>query len=202
MIKESRPSTGLIILAAGSSSRLGQAKQLLEFKGINLLQNAINVGKESCVDHVVVVLGANMDEIKANIDFRSTIVTVNDNWKKGMASSMQIGLKKLMETEYPDQIIIMLCDQPFVDSKLIDSIISVQSESDKGIVACQYNDTLGVPALFTKKYYDQLLNLSTSEGAKKLIYKYLEDCEIISFELGSIDIDTEEDYKNLIGKKT
>ena len=202
MNKGQKPSTGIVILAAGNSSRLGIAKQLLEFNGINLLQNAINVGRESSADHVVVVLGAKMDEIKSHIDFSSTHVAVNEFWENGMASSMQVGLKKLNEIAKLDQVIIMLCDQPFVNSKLIESIINLQSHAEKNIIACKYGDTLGVPALFTKKYFDNLLKLSTTDGAKKVIYKYQEDCETIDFEQGSIDIDTMEDYKRLVGKKT
>ncbi|MCH7399234.1 nucleotidyltransferase family protein [Belliella sp. DSM 107340] len=202
MNKVQKPSTGIVILAAGNSSRLGIAKQLLEFNGINLLQNAINVGKESSADHVVIVLGAKMDEIKSQIDFSSIYVSVNEYWENGMASSMQVGLKKLNEIAKLDQVIIMLCDQPFVNSKLIDSMINLQSHSEKNIIACKYGDTLGVPALFTKKHFDNLLKLSSTEGAKKVIYKYQDDCGIINFEQGSIDIDTIEDYRKLISKKT
>lgn len=201
MTNSNYPQTGIIILAAGNSSRLGHAKQLLDFKGVKLLQIAIDIAEESlsCVN--LVVLGAYKDEIKRNINFQSCKIIINENWSAGLSSSMKVGLSAMIENHAVDQIIIMLSDQPFVNKELVDLMIKTQLESGKGIVACRYGDTLGVPVLYTRKYFQELLQLKEKEGAKKVIFNHLEDCEIIDFEHGKIDIDTQEDYDNFLGKK-
>ena len=122
MKKEIR--TGVIILAAGSSSRLGQPKQLLEFKGKTLLEIAVEAAQNSQAQSCVLVLGANADLIVEKIDHTKVDRVVNENWEKGMASSMQKGLKYLMENSDPDQVILMLSDQPFVNKEILNLLIT------------------------------------------------------------------------------
>lgn len=195
------PKTGIIILAAGNSSRLGRAKQLLDFGGEKLLQIAIDIAEKSLSNACLVVLGAYGDQIKKSINFQSCEMIINENWMSGLSSSMKIGLSAMVENHAIDQVLIMLSDQPFVNADLLDLIINTQLESGKGIVACRYGDTLGVPVLYSRKYFEELLQLKEKEGAKKLIFNHLEDCEVVDFEQGKIDIDTQEDYDNLLGKK-
>jgi molybdenum cofactor cytidylyltransferase len=189
--------TGIIILAAGSSSRLGQPKQLLMYQGKTLVGRAIDTAFESKPDACILVLGANYELIKREFQNTNVDIVINDDWELGMASGMQKGLNFLEKKVVPDQVILMLCDQPFVDSKLLNSIIEKQAETGKGIIACHYNGTIGVPALFTRKYFSELNKLNGSEGAKKVIYEHLDDTEKIDFPKGAIDIDTLEDYVRL-----
>lgn len=189
--------TGVIILAAGSSSRLGRPKQLIEFQGKSLIQKAIKEAQKSKADSLVVVLGWNPDLIKTGFESEHIPNVINENWEEGMASSMQAGLRFLMEKEHPDQVILMLVDQPFVDSKLLDRLILEKDNSGKGIVACSYSDTLGVPAIFDHSYFEELLRLKGSEGAKKVILKNSADVFSIDFPLGAVDLDTEEDLNRL-----
>lgn len=189
--------TGLIILAAGSSSRLGRPKQLIEFQGKTLIQRAVEFAVKSKTDSLVVVLGWNPQLIQSGFDSTQTPSVINENWEEGMASSMQVGLHFLMKKEQLDQVILMLCDQPFVDTKLLDQLILAKKESGKGIVACAYSDTLGVPALFDQKYFEEMLALKGSEGAKKVILKNRKDVFKMGFPLGEIDLDTEADIEKL-----
>jgi molybdenum cofactor cytidylyltransferase len=189
--------TGLIILAAGSSSRLGRPKQLIEFQGKTLIRRAIEFAVTSKADSLVVVLGWNPELIQSGFDSTQIPSVINEKWEEGMASSMQVGLRFLMEKGQPDQVILMLCDQPFVDAKLLDQLILAKEKSGKGIVASAYSDTLGVPALFDQKYFEEMLSLKGSEGAKKVILKNKEDVFTIDFPLGKIDLDTVADLEKL-----
>lgn len=194
----SQVQTGIIILAAGKSSRLGQAKQLVEFNNKNLLQHTIDQLDEliDCVS--VVVLGSNNLEIINKIDFKNSSKIINSEWEKGMSSSMQTGLKFLMlNYPYLQQVMLLLCDQPFVDGKLLKILLGEKEKTQKGIVCCSYADTVGVPAVFGKKYFDALLQLNVKEGAKKVILSNKEDLEEINFPKGAVDIDTPEDLENL-----
>ncbi|MFT5772914.1 MAG: molybdenum cofactor cytidylyltransferase [Algoriphagus sp.] len=189
--------TGIIILAAGESSRLGYPKQIAQYKGITLLQYAIDSALGAKVEKQVLVLGANKDEIKKTFRGDSIPNIPNQDWEKGMASTMQKGLDYLLKFDAPDQVIIMLCDMPFVDSKLLKKLIAAQKKTGKGIVACEYSDTIGVPILFTKAYFNELKTLSGDEGAKKVAQAHADDCALVKFPMGKVDVDTEEDLRDL-----
>jgi molybdenum cofactor cytidylyltransferase len=188
--------TGIIILAAGSSSRLGKPKQNLIFGGQTLLQRAIETAQDSGSRPTIVVLGANAEVIRPTIEDKSVHIIHNHDWEEGMASSIRIAISELHKIEpNADSVILMLCDQPFASTAILNQLI--QSKSKKGIVACGYNDTAGAPVLFARYYFDELLLLTGHDGAKKLLLKYPDTATIIPFPLGSIDIDTIEDFKKL-----
>ncbi|MGF7039494.1 nucleotidyltransferase family protein [Mucilaginibacter lappiensis] len=195
--------TGLIILAAGASSRLGTPKQNLIYQGQTLLQRAIHTALTSaCCEKIVVVLGANEGVIRPNISDHQIHITYNPNWQEGIASSIRLGITELQKLE-PNikAAILMLCDQPFVDPLLIYQLTERKAENNNGIVACAYKDTLGVPALFDASYFPQLLMLQGKEGAKKLIKAFSHDVLPVAFPLGAIDIDTMDDYEGLGERK-
>jgi len=188
--------TGIIILAAGSSSRLGKPKQNLVYKGQTLLQRAIEATAASVCRPVIVVLGANEEMIKPTIENNAINIIHNPDWQQGMASSIRSGINALKKIEpKAGSVILTLCDQPFVDTPLLDRL--VQKRSAKRIVASSYNDTMGAPVLFGAAYFDELLLLKGQEGAKKLLLKYPDDVVTVPFPLGGIDIDTMEDYEKL-----
>jgi molybdenum cofactor cytidylyltransferase len=192
------PRIGIIILAAGNSSRLGHPKQLLEYKGKSLVLNTIDTAVETGADACILVLGANLELILKEIRNSKIDIVINNNWQKGMSSGMQKGLEFLEKKILPDQVILILCDQPFVNSVLLKRMVKKQTETGKGIIACHYKGTFGVPALFSRKYFPELNDLKSFEGAKKVIYAHLDDMEKIDFPNAAIDIDTLEDYKRLI----
>ena len=190
--------TGIILLAAGSSSRLGRAKQLIEFQGKTLIKKAIEEAQNSQADCLVLVLGSNPELIQTGFDSSSTPFIVNPDWQHGMSSSMQAGLRFLMEKEVIDQVLLILCDQPFVDASLLDQLITAKEESGKKIVASAYSNTMGVPALFDGRYFEELLQLSGSEGAKKVIFNHQAEVQALDFPLGAVDLDTEEDVNQFL----
>ena len=191
--------TGVIILAAGSSSRFGSPKQNLVYQGKTLLQRAIQTALTSaCCDCAVVVLGANEGEIRPNISDQQVNIVYNPDWQEGMASSIRLGIAQLLYLEpLVTSAILMLCDQPFVDPLLLYQLTERKTENDTGIIACEYKNTLGVPALFDKKYFVQLMKLTGSEGAKTTINAYPDDVMSVPFGLGAIDIDTIDDFERL-----
>lgn len=190
--------TGVILLAAGSSSRLGRPKQLINYQGKTLIQKAIDEAQNSQADCLLVVLGANPDLIQTGFDHTKTPFVINPNWQFGMSSSMQAGLRFLMEKKAIDQVLFILCDQPFVDASLLDQLITTKEESGKGIVASAYSNTSGVPALFDRRYFEELLQLTGSEGAKKVIFNHQAEVQALDFPLGAVDLDTEEDVNKFL----
>jgi len=187
--------TAAIILAAGASSRLGQPKQNLLHNGQTLLQYAVDCAQQSNCGQIVVVLGANTDQIKP-IDGTTTLY--NNHWQEGMASSIRLAIVELNKDTSIENAIILLCDQPFISPGLLNSLIDKHSETGMPIVACAYGGTTGPPALFHRSLFAKLLLLQGHEGAKKILLAHAGETALVPFEKGSIDIDTLTDYENLI----
>jgi molybdenum cofactor cytidylyltransferase len=192
-------STGIIILAAGNSSRLGQPKQLLGYNGTSLLNRIVYEAVFFAGEAVVVVTGSGRLAIESSIADDSVLTCHNPRWKDGMASSIKTGLKHLLLI-YPElrSCIITVCDQPHLDAGVFRELLLKQQQTGKGIVASQYAATAGVPVLFGRPYFNALLHLDGQEGARKLLTKFKGDVAVVPFEKGAVDIDTPEDYNNLI----
>ena len=187
----------VIILAAGSSSRLGLPKQNLNYKGETLLQLAVK-NALAAAENVLVVLGANRDAIEYTIKDQPVEILNNPLWTEGMASSIRLAIDKI-QSDYLQvtSVVLMLCDQPFADAALLAELINTGNTTDKSIVASLYNSTLGVPALFKAIYFPYLLALKGTDGAKKLITQHADDVAAVSFPSGAVDIDTLDDWHNL-----
>lgn len=148
---------------------------------------------------VVVVVGANDPLIRAEIAELPVQISQNDQWQTGMASSLRAGMTALSD-EPIDAFLVLLTDQPYVTPDLLQQLIDTyrDRESGRGITACQYGepDFVGVPALFDAGYIPEFLNLTGDMGARKLIRQYADDCVIVPFPLGSVDLDTPADVAN------
>lgn len=189
--------TGIIILAAGESSRLGSPKQLLSFSGTTLLQHAIEAAQQADASSVIVVLGANADAIKAELKLAADVV-VNPDWKEGMASTIRCGLQTLVEKNpQTEAVIFMVADQPFVTTELLNNQLDLHRKEQHSIVASKYESTFGTPVLFGKQFFSELLQLTGDVGAKSLVRKYLNEAAFVSFPKGEIDIDTMDDYEKM-----
>ncbi len=190
---------GIIILAAGNASRLGSAKQLLPFRHKTLLQHSLDEALALAGSTVVVVTGARQEMIVNHLQLHTAVITHNERWQEGMASSIRAGLSELLQKNTGlSSVIILLCDQPFVSTALLQQLVATKQATGKGIVASVYKETTGVPALFAKPYFKLLLSLQGAEGARKLIAANLADVATIPFPGGSVDIDTREDYDRLL----
>lgn len=189
---------GVIILAAGSSSRLGYPKQLVTFRGIPLLQGSIDVAESLEFDTKILVLGAKEDEINKKIDRRNFEVVINENWEEGMSTSIRVGISEALKFEKElEHILILLSDQPLVTKEKIKELIGVQIDSKKQATFSEYAGDIGVPAIFSREIFLDLKNLKGDQGAKKLIYDKNFQFGTVNFEDGNFDVDTTVDVELL-----
>jgi molybdenum cofactor cytidylyltransferase len=193
---------GIVVLAAGKSSRLGSPKQLLEFGGTKLVVKAVETASHSNLYPVIVVLGAHAEKIKGYLNFPGIAIVENEEWEEGMASSIRCGLTE-MDRLYPhvDGIIIMVCDQPLLHPEQILRLIDLQDETGLPVSAASYAGVLGTPALFHKSVFPELMNLNGDTGARKLLNLMKDEVAELPFEGGMLDIDTQEDYQALLNLK-
>lgn len=188
---------GIVILAAGQSSRMGTPKQNLVYNNETFLNRNIQTALETSASSLLVVLGAFAEKIEKK---DAVNYVINPNWVRGMGSSVALGSKEILQSNSQlSGILLMLCDQPFVTKNLLNRLIeSFQKQNEKSIIVCEYDNTVGVPVLFGKKYFEKLQQLNEKTGAQKIIHSHLEDALKIFFPQGKWDIDTPERYQALV----
>ncbi len=187
-----------IILAAGESSRLGRPKQLLMYKGKNLLQHTIQTVQTAHFAPVIVVLGAFRDLIEPTIANLEVEQVYNKKWKEGMGGSLKTGIEYLL-TNYPDSpaCLTLLCDQPLLIAQHLGNLATQWEKGTYPIVATQYGGIKGVPIIWDASYFPQLAKVEGQIGARKLLKTYASDVETVIFEPAAKDVDTWEDYQSL-----
>ncbi|MES2005230.1 MAG: nucleotidyltransferase family protein [Bacteroidota bacterium] len=193
--------TGFLILAAGAAKRMQQPKMLLPFGEETILSHIIGEVKAAGAHTICLVTGYYHEEIIRSIDIENILVTYNENWEEGMAGSIRKGLSSLIE-KYPGMrsVMIMVSDQPYLHHELLQNMMEQQQRSGKGIVAASYSGIQGTPVLFERKYFEQLQELKSDNGAKPILQQYSTDVITVDFPSGNMDIDTLEDYEKFCAK--
>jgi molybdenum cofactor cytidylyltransferase len=196
----------ILIIAAGQSKRLGEPKQLLKYNGQSFINRLIDTVNVAVNFPITLVLGANAEKIEKQLENTTLDIVINKDWEEGMASSIRVGLDHLIQKHEKldskgrqlDGVMILVCDQPFIQAEHISSLLHLQQSTLLPIAACYYAQVLGTPALFHKSIFKDLLALKGDIGAKKIINAKEKEVAKLHFENGVIDIDTMEDYLKYI----
>src|SRR6266480_3348400 len=192
------PNIAAVILAAGNSSRLGQPKQLLPFHGQSLVQRIVDAAEEAGCSPIVVVIGSDKDNVARELERTNAVIVENLNWNDGIGTSIRIGVQRLIDiAPNVGAIVLLVCDQPLVDSHTIEQLIALGENTKKAIVASSYAGTLGVPAVFDRSCAEELLALDDGSGAKPIIFSNHDRVSEFPFSEGQIDIDIAADYDRL-----
>jgi len=188
---------GGLLLAAGGSTRFGSPKQLAEFEGKTLIRRAAEAVSRSGCSIVVVVLGAAADGLRRELSNIDLDTVENKDWQSGMSSSIKLGLSKLIELEPQlDALLITLMDQPKVTASHLAEFVSMFAELRPPLIAAEYSGTAGVPALFSRVFFNELLQLKGDQGARSII-RARSAVQTISLDEAAIDIDSVSDLETL-----
>jgi len=186
----------ILILGAGSSTRMGKPKQTLSIGKTTLLGLSIENALQANAKNVYCVLGANAEIIIQSISKYNIEVIINDNHKKGLSSSIVSGIQHIQDKNF-DAVLIMLADQPHVDFNYLNTLIQSFEKNPTKVSASKYKKNNGVPAIFPKALYQQLLKLKEDKGAKDFLNTH--KTEVISIQSDKLlDIDTQDDYQNFL----
>jgi molybdenum cofactor cytidylyltransferase len=188
--------TAGLVLAAGSSRRMGSPKQLLVIDGKPLLELVVAHANASKLEHVVVVLGAAADEIRSRVDLGRATVLLNPDHATGMASSLRAGLASL--TAEVDRVVVILGDQPDVDAALLDRLLELQETSGLPAAALSFNGLLHPPVVLERELWGDLMALEGDVGCRAVIRARPELVAKLRVETDlthPVDIDTPADYK-------
>jgi len=186
---------GAVILAAGTSSRMEEIKQLLPWKNTTLLGDVIEKLKSSNAKQIYLVLGAYQDQILNEINTEGVTVIINNDWSLGMGSSIaKIATHLEGGTIKHDALLLTTVDQPLLDVNTYNKLIN-SSINNKRIIATSYGKGFGIPAVFDNVYFSELKSLGQDVGAKSVIKNHLEHLVLIDDPMAAIDLDTKEVYE-------
>jgi CTP:molybdopterin cytidylyltransferase MocA len=189
-----------LILAAGSSRRIGSPKQLLLIDGRPMLELVVAQANASKLDEVVVVLGAVADEIRPRVDFGRANVLVNLDHAAGMASSLKAGISSLAPGVH--RVVVMLGDQPDVRAPLLDRLLELQETSGLPAAALSFDGLLHPPVVLERKLWGDLMSLQGDVGCRAVIRARPELVARLPVEGNlrhPVDVDTPEDYARIRG---
>jgi molybdenum cofactor cytidylyltransferase len=184
-----------VILAAGSSRRMGSQKLLLPLGHSTIIEKVVDNVLNSALEHVMVVLGANQAEVRDVLGNRPVHFCFNREHQKGMLSSVRCGIRALPADAVT--ALIYLGDQPEIPPSVTNSVLHAYSEELYGIVIPVFGHRRGHPLLVDMKYRKEIEQLDLEEGLRSLRHHFPEDVLEVELEEPGIlvDIDTPADYK-------
>ncbi|MDW8330621.1 MAG: nucleotidyltransferase family protein [Cyclobacteriaceae bacterium] len=192
----------IVILAAGSSSRLGQPKQLISWQNEPIIQRMAKIALATSARQVVVVLGAYAEQIVSVVAELPVHILINPEWAMGIGSSIRCAIKFIQQTMPDTQgVLLMVCDQPYLTTGHLEHLIQTFILHGNPVVASAYEGTAGVPALFDRALFQELLQLSPDQGGAKII-RNTPNLHCIPFPEGKFDLDTPADLNELEKRKS
>lgn len=186
----------IIILAAGCSSRLGQAKQLVKIHGQSLIekqcQNALSISSS-----VHCILGFESEQMAKPIKNLAVTQTVNNNWQQGLASSISVGINNLPDTI--EAAMLLLVDQWQLNVDDLDILVRTWQQDKNQIVCASQENSLafGPPVIFPSIFFNELSQLSQGSGAKHVINNHKEVTKLVNLPQAFVDLDTPEQLSQL-----
>ena len=187
-----------LLLAAGASKRLGRPKQLLEIGGEPLIHRAARVLIAGGCQPLMVVLGAHREQCARAVENLPLQTIFNERHSQGMGTSISTGIAHL-QSQNPEieAVIIALCDQPFLSSELIQSLIERGQNHNFSVVNCDYGASFGPPVFFTVAHFAELEQLRGESGARAIWRAHPDKTASLAFPEGATDIDTDLDWDAL-----
>lgn len=181
----------IVILAAGASTRLGSPKQLVQIAGRPALQHVVSHATAVAGNAVSVVLGAQAGDITRLLQHASASVLINRQWEEGIASSIRCGMSALSPA--CDAVMLLLGDQVAVTASDLKRLIAAWNGQDSVLAASVYSGQLGVPAIFPRFAFSELMQLRGDQGAKAIINRYSSRLAHVPMPNAAHDLDTPED---------
>jgi molybdenum cofactor cytidylyltransferase len=184
-----------VLLAAGSSTRMGRNKLLLSLGGETVVRRAVRAAIDSGVDRVVVVLGHEADLVRAQLDGLACDVLVNPDHERGVGTSLHAGLRAVGDA---DAAVVLLADMPFVSAPMIRSVVSRFRSTGARLVLSHYGDVQAPPTLYARALFEEVLAEPDERCGKRIAKRHGSEAEIARWPESALqDLDVAADYEHL-----
>ncbi len=192
-MNEREASIAAVVLAAGASTRLGKPKQLIEMEGESLLRRTARLALEAGCAPVFVVLGFEAERMRAELQGVDATALMNEQWSEGMGSSLRRGMEAVcaMET-HPAGVLLLVCDQPQLTADHLRKLLAEQGADEEAITASEYAGRAGVPAVFGRLYFAELLAVEGDRGAREVVQRHTDRIRTVLWPEGERDLDRPE----------
>ena len=194
-------STHAIVLAAGSSKRMGRPKQLLELEGETMLNRCLRQVSAVSFRGITLTLGANAEQIVPTLPSQKSFgLFINADYQRGLGNSIASAIRHILKSDRPEAVMLILADQPFLTGEHLKTLLDAHKPGSEEILVSDYgNGSSGPPVLVTQQFFKELCELDGDKGAKSVLSQHPEACAKIDLNgFHPIDIDTPETYRNLI----
>lgn len=189
-----------LLLAAGTSSRMGQPKQLLDWHGQPLVRHIAQQALASRLDGLMVVVGAAAEATRTALAGLDLTVVANPDYAAGQATSLRAGLGALPEGVAA--VVVLLVDQPLVTPEVINHLITTftQHQPDPpSAVIPRYRGQRGNPVLLAQTLFDELRALEGDVGARVVVQRHAAHVLWLDTDDPAVvtDVDTPDEYLTL-----
>jgi molybdenum cofactor cytidylyltransferase len=190
-----------VVLAAGGSKRMGQAKQLLPIDGQPMVRRVVQAVCQAGLAQVLVVVGAEGERVAHVLSGLELEIVYNRSWEQGMSTSVRAGLQALRPEI--EAAILVLADQPGLTPDVLDALVAGYRASRAPIVAPFYLGRRGNPVLFARSLFAELSRVEGDQGGRALLVRHAQDVARVDLDEAAIllDVDTRQDYEGLCSER-
>jgi molybdenum cofactor cytidylyltransferase len=185
-----------VVLAAGTSSRMGKNKLLLEFGGTSLLRRAVATALEADLDPVIVVLGHESDRARSELADMPCTAVLNERYAQGMNTSVRAGIAAVP----PDAAgaVLMLADMPLVDTAMLSALVDRYRASDAPLVVSRYGEVVAPPILYGRALFAELRALDADACGKRVVNQHRHEAVELRWPVSALaDLDVPEDIERV-----
>jgi molybdenum cofactor cytidylyltransferase len=184
-----------VVLAAGSSSRMGRNKLLLPLDGETMVRRAARTAV-AATDRVVVVIGHDAARVRAELDGLACAVVMNPDHARGTGTSVHAGVRAAAGA---DAVVVVLADMPFVTTDMIAALVGRYRATGAPLVVSHYGDVQAPPTLYDRSLFAELLAIDDERGAKQVARRHEDEAEVVAWPESALqDVDSPADYEKVI----
>jgi molybdenum cofactor cytidylyltransferase len=199
-----RAETGLVagvVLAAGSSTRMGRNKLLLPIGGETVVRRAVREALEAGLDPVIVVLGHEAERVGADLGGLSCLTIVNPDHARGVGTSLKAGIEAAAVETRVGAAVVLLADMPFVTASSIRAVVESYRGRHAPLVVSRYGEIDAPPTLYDRSLFPELLALAEGQCGKKVVRRHADEAVIVASPVNALrDIDVAEDYESALAE--
>ena len=163
-----------------------------------MLRHVVDCATRGGSDPVFVVLGAHADRLREELRPTRAQIVVNSAWRAGLGTSVRAAVRAVQQRcPGAGGVLLLSCDQARITPSVVHRLHERFHVAEARMVACEYAGTVGVPALFNRSLFAELLALEDDQGAKRVLLAHVDEVVRIDWPQGAIDVDTLQDYESL-----